>query len=82
MKEKDFIELFLKDNFIIENFVVVYESDFVVNLYDNDDILTIMAIPSYDNDSLIICTKINGKKHLDYKLVKDLQNKDVWSIIS
>lgn len=81
MTSKDFIVLFINDNFNADNFVITYENDFTATLCDSANTLTIMAIPSYENDDFIISTKINGVKHLDYKLVNDLQGKKVWSVL-
>lgn len=82
MKSKDLINAFINDNFDKKNFQINFIEDVLAILIDEKgNKLSLMAIPSYDDDlNYIISTKVNGVTHLTYRLATDLYGDRIWLI--
>lgn len=77
MKNKKLIEKFIKDNFDLTNFNLVWKNDWSVDLIDNGgDVLTICTF-----DPLEIWTMINDVKHLKYRL-KECNCGNFWVVVN
>lgn len=77
MRNKELLEKFIKDNFDIKNFNIIWEEDWLVKLIDkNDNELTLSSIIPFE-----IFTMINNVKHLKYAL-KENYGTTEWVVVN
>lgn len=77
MRNKELLERFIKDNFDIKNFNIVWLEDWIVKLIDrNGTELVLSTIIPFE-----IFTMINNTKHLKYAL-QDTYCGTQWVVIN
>lgn len=76
-KRKELLERFLNENFDLTQFVVDWEDNFIVSLIDSRG--EQLDLICYDNET--ICSYLEGRKFLTYRLDKDLENNSYFRVI-
>lgn len=77
MNRKELLEKFIKENFNLKFFKVIWEGDFLVTLEDTKSKITFI---SYDGVTIDCC--IDGEYFNSYTQDKDLFNNEAWFVIN